>query len=121
MSEIWDMSGELQTCLQRIRACRLCERDMSRRPRPVLQASETARILVAGQAPGNLAAKSGIPFSDPSGVRLRSWMGITEEVFYDASRIAIVPMGFCFPGYDKNGGDIPADETVRRRMALTIA
>ena len=80
---------------------------MSRDPRPVLQASHSARILVAGQAPGNLAANSGIPFSDPSGDRLRDWMGVTEAEFYDASRIAIVPMGFCFPGYDKNGGDIP--------------
>ena len=101
------MSGELQTCLQRIGACRLCAKDMPRAPRPVLQASATARILVVGQAPGNLAAKSGIPFDDPSGVRLRDWMGVSEAEFYDASRIAIVPMGFCFPGYDKNGADIP--------------
>ena len=107
MREIWDMSDELQTCLKQIRSCRLCENEMTHAPRPVLQVSETARILVAGQAPGNLAAKSGIPFSDPSGVRLREWMGVTEAEFYDTSLIAIVPMGFCFPGYDKNGGDLP--------------
>ena len=101
------MSSELQSYLERIQSCTLCERDMSRSPRPVLQAGDTARILIAGQAPGNLAANSGIPFGDPSGVRLRLWMGVTEDEFYDASRIAIIPMGFCFPGYDKNGGDIP--------------
>ena len=76
-------------------------------PRPVLSVSATAKVLVAGQAPGNLAMQSGRPFTDPSGVRLRDWMGVDEDTFYDESRIAIVPMGFCFPGYDKNGGDVP--------------
>ncbi len=90
-----------------IRACTLCKEDMSRAPRPVLAVSPTARILVAGQAPGNLAMESGRPFTDPSGVRLRDWMGVSDEIFYDASKIAIVPMGFCFPGYDKTGSDIP--------------
>ncbi|MEM7640639.1 MAG: uracil-DNA glycosylase family protein [Pseudomonadota bacterium] len=80
---------------------------MERAPRPILQVSETAKILIAGQAPGNLAMESGRPFTDPSGVRLREWLQIEEEVFYDPAKVAIVPMGFCFPGYDKNGGDIP--------------
>lgn len=80
---------------------------MDRAPNPVLQASENARVLVAGQAPGNLADQSGRPFSDPSGDRLRAWMGVTESEFYDENRIAIVPMGFCFPGYDAKGGDRP--------------
>ncbi len=88
---------------------------MERAPNPILQVSATARILVAGQAPGNLADLSGKPFTDPSGVRLRAWMGVSEAEFYDASRIAIVPMGFCFPGYDKTGGDIPP----MRRCAAT--
>lgn len=101
------MSKELQTCLKRIQSCRLCEKEMTRKPRPVLQVGETAKILVAGQAPGNLAANSGIPFSDPSGVRLRGWMGVTEAEFYDRARVAMVPMGFCFPGYDQQGGDLP--------------
>ena len=79
---------------------------MAREPKPVFAVSSTARILVAGQAPGNLAMESGRPFTDPSGVRLRAWMGVDEETFYDASKIAIVPMGFCFPGYDKSGSDI---------------
>ncbi|MEL6567771.1 MAG: uracil-DNA glycosylase family protein [Pseudomonadota bacterium] len=101
------MAGDLNSYLARIRACTLCKDDMSMRPNPIFQVSETARILVAGQAPGNLAHQSGRPFTDPSGQRLRNWMGVTEDEFYDASRIAIVPMGFCFPGYDKNGGDLP--------------
>jgi len=101
------MADRLLALEKEIRACTLCKADMERAPRPVLTVSPTATILVAGQAPGNLAMESGKPFSDPSGMRLRDWMGVADEVFYDASKIAIVPMGFCFPGYDKNGGDIP--------------
>lgn len=76
-------------------------------PNPVLQADPRARILVAGQAPGNLANRSGRPFTDPSGVRLREWMGVSEAEFYDPARMAILPMGFCFPGYDARGADRP--------------
>jgi uracil-DNA glycosylase len=76
-------------------------------PRPVLRASATAKLAVFGQAPGNLVHQSGRPFTDPSGVRLREWMGVSEEEFYDDARIAIIPMGFCFPGYDAKGGDRP--------------
>lgn len=67
----------------------------------------TARVCVAGQAPGTRVHASGVPFSDPSGVRLRQWMGVSDEEFYDECRVAIVPMGFCFPGHDHNGGDLP--------------
>jgi uracil-DNA glycosylase len=101
------MSNTFETYLKEIRACTLCKGDMPRDPKPVLQVSETATILIAGQAPGNLAAESGIPFSDPSGKRLREWMGVTDDEFYDPSRVAVVPMGFCFPGNDAKGGDIP--------------
>ncbi|MEO0467238.1 MAG: uracil-DNA glycosylase family protein [Pseudomonadota bacterium] len=101
------MSDELQAYVARLRACTLCKGDMPNAPRPILQVHEKARILVASQAPGNLAHQSGRPFNDPSGRRLRTWMGVSEEEFYDATRVAIVPMGFCFPGYDKNGGDLP--------------
>lgn len=101
------MSTELHDFVTEIRACQLCKADMERAPRPILQVSESARILIAGQAPGNLAMESGRPFTDPSGVRLRDWLQLDEEAFYDPSKVAIVPMGFCFPGYDKNGGDIP--------------
>ena len=101
------MSAGLATYVEKIRACRLCAEDMLNTPNPILQVHESARILVVGQAPGNLADTTGKPFNDPSGVRLRDWMGVTDEEFYDARRVAIVPMGFCFPGYDRNGGDIP--------------
>lgn len=101
------MSTDLHKFVAEIRACQLCKADMDRPPRPVLQVSRTARILIAGQAPGNLAMESGRPFTDPSGVRLRDWLSMDEDTFYDPSKVAIVPMGFCFPGYDKNGGDIP--------------
>jgi uracil-DNA glycosylase len=73
----------------------------------VLRGSGTARLCIAGQAPGKRVHESGIPFDDPSGKRLRRWMGIGGDVFYDESRIAIIPMGFCFPGYDRRGGDLP--------------
>ncbi|MEM7766376.1 MAG: uracil-DNA glycosylase family protein [Pseudomonadota bacterium] len=92
---------------RRIRDCQLCAGDMPHTPRPVFQVSERARILVAGQAPGNLAHRSGRPFTDPSGVRLRAWMGVSDETFYDAEQVALVPMGFCFPGYDSKGSDLP--------------
>ena len=101
------MSTDLHEFVAEIHACQLCKADMERPPRPILQVSETAKILVAGQAPGNLAMESGRPFTDPSGVRLRDWLSLDEETFYDATKVAILPMGFCFPGYDKNGGDIP--------------
>ena len=95
-----------------IRACRLCietpkGRALPHEPRPVLRVSQTARICIAGQAPGTRVHASGMPFTDPSGNHLREWMGVTPEEFYDVSRIAIVPMGFCFPGLDAKGGDLP--------------
>ncbi|WAJ30598.1 uracil-DNA glycosylase family protein [Antarcticirhabdus aurantiaca] len=107
------MNREDPVALQEtIRACRICRDTPSGpplpiEPNPILVLSATARLLVAGQAPGNLADKSSKPFNDPSGVRLRDWMGVTPEVFYDPARIAIVPMGFCFPGNDAHGGDRP--------------
>lgn len=101
------MDEDLQSFAARLKACRLCAGEMPNDPNPIFQVSETARILIASQAPGNLAHQSGKPFDDPSGRRLRQWMGVTEEEFYDASKVAIVPMGFCFPGYDRHGGDLP--------------
>lgn len=95
-----------------IRACRLCiespqGRALPHEPRPVFRVSQTARICIAGQAPGTRVHASGTPFTDPSGDRLRAWMGVTPDEFYDVARIAIVPMGFCFPGLDAKGGDLP--------------
>ena len=103
----------LDEVLTELRACRIC-RDaplypppLPHQPRPVIQASATARLCIAGQAPGTRVHASGRPFTDPSGVRLRSWLGIDEAVFYDAAKVAIVPMGHCFPGLDAKGGDKP--------------
>ena len=102
----------LEALCARIRACRICKEAPSgpplpHEPRPVFRVSETARILIAGQAPGTRVHASGKPFTDPSGVRLRAWLNMPEEVFYDESRVAIVPMGFCFPGQDGKGADLP--------------
>ncbi|MEM9254321.1 MAG: uracil-DNA glycosylase family protein [Pseudomonadota bacterium] len=95
-----------QDLLDQIKACRLCQDELPRGPRPVLQAQPSARILVAGQAPGTRVHETGIPFNDPSGDRLRAWMGVDRETFYDDARIAIVPMAFCYPGRGASG-DLP--------------
>ncbi len=105
--------SSLNDLKKQIVSCTLCqERRLIPEANPILQISTTAKVAVFGQAPGNLAHQSGRPFFDPSGVRLREWMGVTEEQFYDASKVAIVPMAFCFPGYDGKGatgkaGDLP--------------
>src|ERR1700732_4418879 len=79
-----------------IRGCRVCGEHLPLGPRPVFRASATARLLIAGQAPGTKVHETGIPWNDPSGDRLRGWLGMDRDTFYDASRIAIVPMGFCY-------------------------
>jgi uracil-DNA glycosylase len=107
------LTDTLDTLVAELTACRIC-RDAPRygsalphEPRPIIQASATARILIAGQAPGTRVHASGRPFTDPSGDRLRRWLQLSEAEFYDARRIAIVPMGHCFPGQDAKGGDLP--------------
>lgn len=87
-------------------ACRVCA-DLPLGPRPVFRASETARLLIVGQAPGTKVHETGIPWNDPSGDRLRLWLNIDKPTFYDETRIAIVPMGLCYPGRLPNGGDKP--------------
>lgn len=89
-----------------VRACTICSDHLPLGPRPVVQLHPDARILIAGQAPGRKVHASGVPFDDPSGKRLREWMGVTPEVFYDPERIALLPMGFCFPGTGTSG-DLP--------------
>jgi uracil-DNA glycosylase len=89
-----------------VRACTLCESQLPHAPRPVIQLDPKAKILIAGQAPGRKVHESGLPFTDASGNRLREWMGVTREVFYDPKQVAILPMGFCFPGTGKSG-DLP--------------
>lgn len=95
-----------QRLVARVRACSLCAAHLPLGPRPVFQLDPRARILIAGQAPGRKAHESGIPFDDPSGDRLRQWMGVDRELFYDATKIAVLPMGLCFPGSGR-GGDLP--------------
>jgi len=92
--------------LSAVRECRACEKHLPLGPRPVLRAGESARILVVGQAPGARVHASGIPWDDPSGDRLREWMCLDKDRFYDESQIAIIPMGYCYPGRGK-GGDLP--------------
>jgi uracil-DNA glycosylase len=104
--------AELTDVLASIRSCRVCVetprgKPLPHAPRPVLRASATARLAICGQAPGTRVHASGKPFTDPSGERLRAWLEVTPEEFYDESRVAIVPMGFCFPGQDAKGGDLP--------------
>jgi uracil-DNA glycosylase len=102
----------LNTLVKDIRKCRVCfeeggKKPLHHEPRPVLQVSSKARICIVGQAPGTRVHASGVPFDDPSGDRLREWLGVDREVFYDETKLAIVPMGFCFPGLDAKGGDLP--------------
>ncbi len=89
-----------------VRHCRLCEESLPMGPRPVLQIDPRARILIAGQAPGRRVHETGVPFDDPSGDRLRDWLGVSRDVFYDATKVAVLPMGFCYPGTAKSG-DLP--------------
>ncbi|OKL43134.1 uracil-DNA glycosylase family protein [Pseudovibrio exalbescens] len=109
----------------KIVGCRVCVeaprgKPLPHEPRPVAVLSATARICVSGQAPGTRVHASGRPFTDPSGDRLRDWMGIGEDVFYDARRLSIVPMGFCFPGLDAKGGDKPPRPECRRTWHDTV-
>lgn len=97
----------LQQLMAKARACRRCEPELPLGPRPVLRASASARLLIVGQAPGTRVHESGIPWNDRSGERLRDWLQVPPELFYDEHRIAIVPMGFCYPGVDAKGGDRP--------------
>lgn len=97
---------DLDALVTEIRRCRLCEPALPLGARPVLQISADARILIASQAPGIRVHRSGVPFDDPSGDRLRDWMAIDRDTFYDSDKVAIVPMGFCYPG-SSNHGDLP--------------
>ena len=121
----------LASLLREIRACQVCAAHLPLDPRPVLRVKASARLLIIGQAPGTKVHESGIPWNDRSGDRLRDWLQLDREDFYDESRVAIVPMGFCYPGVDKNGGDRPPrkecaplwhDRVMRRlpNIALTL-
>lgn len=116
--------------LAEVRACTICAEHLSHGARPVVQVHPQARILIAGQAPGRKVHESGVPFDDASGDRLRAWLGVSRETFYDAKQIAILPMGFCYPGAGKSGDLPPRPECApawraqllarMRRLELTI-
>jgi len=98
---------DLAALISRAEACRVCAAQLPHGPRPVLRAAASARLMIIGQAPGSKVHATGIPWNDPSGDRLRDWLALDREAFYDEGRIAIVPMGFCYPGRDARGGDLP--------------
>ncbi len=99
--------AELERLLREIRSCRVCAAHLALGPRPVLRARTSARLLIVGQAPGTRVHETGIPWNDRSGERLRAWLSVSSDQFYDESEIAIVPIGFCYPGRDAKGGDRP--------------
>lgn len=112
---------DFASLLAEVRACRLCEKHLPLGPRPTLRASPTARVLITGQAPGTKVHATGIPWNDASGDLLRQWLGCTREEFYDESRIAIVPMGFCYPGKGVRGDLPPRPECAPTWRARVLA
>jgi uracil-DNA glycosylase len=112
---------DFNTLTRKARACRLCEADLPFGPRPVFQMHPAAAILIAGQAPGRRVHESRTPFDDPSGERLRDWMGIDRETFYDPRRVAILPMGFCYPGTGRSGDLPPRPECAGKWRAPLLA
>ncbi len=108
------MENELDLLLREIRSCNLCQAHLPLGPNPVLRASAESKILVVGQAPGTRVHKTSVPWNDPSGDKLRDWLGVDRETFYDENNFAIIPMGFCYPGKGKSG-DLPP----RKECALT--
>jgi len=98
---------DLHNLLERVRACDICREHLPLGPHPVVRISESAKVLIIGQAPGTKVHETGIPWNDPSGERLREWLGVDADTFYDTSKIAIMPTGFCYPGRDPKGGDLP--------------
>lgn len=111
----------LDQLLAEVRACRACEAVLPLGPRPVVQAASQARILIVGQAPGLRVHRSGIPWSDASGERLRQWLGMTPDIFYDPGRVAIIPMGYCYPGRGKSGDLPPRPECARLWLDALLA
>ena len=104
------MTDKLETLLTQIRRCDVCaqaQNPLPVIPNPIVTGSVRSKIRIIGQAPGTLAHASGLPFTDPSGVRLRDWLGVSEDEFYNTDYFTVTPMGFCFPGQDAKGGDLP--------------
>lgn len=121
LSGSWRMCRSLSQLLRNIRACTHCADVLPCGPRPVLQAHGSARLCIVGQAPGRKVHETGIPWNDSSGERLRSWLGLTREQFYDPRKVAIVPMGFCYPGKAASGDNPPRPECAPRWHAKLSA
>jgi uracil-DNA glycosylase len=117
------LAEQFSQLIDSVRQCRICAQSLPLGPRPVLQVHPQAKILIAGQAPGRRVHESGIPFDDASGDRLREWLGVTKESFYDETKFAILPMGFCYPGTGKSG-DLPprpeCAETWRQQLLQNL-
>ncbi len=96
----------MKTLLKNIKQCTICEKHLPLGPRPIVSAHPIAKIIIIGQAPGTKVHKTGVPWDDPSGKQLRKWLGVSGEVFYDETKIVLIPMGFCYPGKGKTG-DLP--------------
>jgi uracil-DNA glycosylase len=111
----------LTKLLVEVRACTICAEHLALGPRPIVQVHSMARILIVGQAPGRKVHATGIPFQDASGERLRAWLGVSSEVFYDEQQIAILPMGFCYPGTGKSGDLPPRPECAPAWRALLLS
>ncbi len=111
----------LQSLLANVRACSICADHLPLGPRPIVQVHPSARILIAGQAPGARVHETGVLFNDASGNRLRAWLAMSREAFYDAKQVAIVPMGFCFPGTGKSGDLPPRPECAPKWRAALLA
>ncbi|WP_136678781.1 uracil-DNA glycosylase family protein [Neptunomonas sp. XY-337] len=109
------------TTFENVKRCTLCAAQLPNPPKPILQFNPKAKILIAGQAPGQIAHDAGVPFQDASGERLRSWMGVTENTFYDATQVAILPMAFCYPGRGKSGDLAPSSECAKHWHAALLS
>lgn len=116
-----DPSKSLRNVLASARACSVCAPYLPLGPRPVLQVAARARILIVGQAPGAKVHETGVPWNDASGKRLREWLGVTPEIFYDARHFALIPMGFCYPGRGKSGDNPPRPECAPLWMDKLLA
>ena len=108
------MNRTLPKLLREVQGCTVCDAHLPLGPRPVLKGKLSARIMIVGQAPGTRVHETGIPWNDASGRRLRAWLDLDDDTFYDETRIAIVPMGFCYPGANPKGGDNPPGPNARR-------
>ena len=113
--------SDFTALLADVHRCTICLPHLPQGVRPVLQLHPEARILIAGQAPGRKVHESGVPFDDASGRRLREWMGVTDDVFYDPQKVAILPMGFCFPGTGRSGDLPPRPECASAWRAALLA